>query len=469
MYQKPPSGIREYIISDFLVAYFSWLFFFIIRKTEVEHQPINFQSYLTDKNFLLGGLVVGIFWIYLYALTNTYQNIYLKSRLSEFFKTIFQVVIGSIFLSIVIVLDDNVNSYQDYYFLMVVMILTLLLPTLFIRIFWLFLAKSNLKNGQVSFPAILIGSHVDTLALYQEIQRVQPNQGIEVKKIWSHLKIKNTSIEVRDYKLNELEEILKNEHIEYLILSLSPEEEQDELQYISVADQFRIKVKKRTHNSNFSTDLPKIENPIGEFLIDVDNTIMSPWQFSIKKLIDFTVAILAFIILLPVGLIIAYLIKRNSAGPILYKQERIGQYGKPFIIYKFRTMYDNAEKNGPQLSSHDDTRTTPVGKVLRKYRLDEIPQFINVLRNEMSLVGPRPERKYYANQLIAKKPEYRYIYKVQPGITSLALVRFGYASSIEDMIRRFRYDLIYIQNFSLMLDFRIIIYTVLTIVRGKGL
>jgi lipopolysaccharide/colanic/teichoic acid biosynthesis glycosyltransferase len=165
---------------------------------------------------------------------------------------------------------------------------------------------------------------------------------------------------------------------------------------------------------------------------------------------------------------VAVKIKLSSKGPIFYKQERLGQYGKVFSILKFRSMYTNAEEQGPKLTTDDDPRVTPVGKWIRKYRIDEFPQFFNVIKGEMSLVGPRAERAFFAEKIIALAPHYKHVLKVKPGITSLGMVKYGYASTVEEMVKRLKYDVIYIENMSIVLDFKILIYTVMTVVYGRG-
>jgi lipopolysaccharide/colanic/teichoic acid biosynthesis glycosyltransferase len=196
---------------------------------------------------------------------------------------------------------------------------------------------------------------------------------------------------------------------------------------------------------------------------------MPAWQENAKTAMDYFVATLALVVSAPVMLILIAGIKLSSKGPVFYSHERIGRYGKPFTIYKFRSMYLNAEKNGPELSSKTDERITPFGRFMRKVRLDEIPNFFNVLKGEMSLVGPRPERKYFIDQIIKKNPHYVHLLKVKPGITSWGQVKYGYAENVDQMLDRLKYDLIYLDNMSIFVDLRILIYTLSTILRRTGI
>ena len=188
----------------------------------------------------------------------------------------------------------------------------------------------------------------------------------------------------------------------------------------------------------------------------------------LKRLLDIIFAIIAALLLSPFLLIIAIITKISSIGGIIYKQERIGFNEKPFTIYKFRSMYVDAEKNGPALTKDNDCRSTKWGKFMRAWRLDELPQLWNIIKGDMSLVGPRPERKFYIDQVLKQSPQYYSLLKVKPGLTSWGMIKFGYASSVDEMIQRMEYDLNYIEHASLLLDLRIILHTFSLVISGKG-
>ena len=258
--------------------------------------------------------------------------------------------------------------------------------------------------------------------------------------------------------------------IDTIIITVNEIDKEQLFNLINNLFKYNVPIKIAPELCDILTTKVRHDNILTEPLIDIAQNDMPDSQKSIKRAIDIVASAFALTLLLPVFLIISILIKRDSKGPVIYKQERIGRHGKPFYIYKFRTMRNDAEKgNVPQLSSTDDPRVTRIGKFLRKYRLDETPQFWNVVKGDMSLVGPRPERRYFVDKIIERAPYFTLIYQVRPGITSLGMVKFGYATNIDEMITRTKYDIIYIESMSLLIDIKIIIYTIKTVFTGKGL
>jgi lipopolysaccharide/colanic/teichoic acid biosynthesis glycosyltransferase len=206
----------------------------------------------------------------------------------------------------------------------------------------------------------------------------------------------------------------------------------------------------------------------GAPLIEINKRIMPEWQRSVKRVVDVVSAISALILLSPALIVSGIIIKLSSQGSVFYTHERIGLNGKPFKIFKFRSMFSDAEKNGPALSSKSDPRITKFGKFMRKTRIDEIPNFWNVIKGDMSLVGPRPERQFFIDQIIRKAPHYVHLQKIKPGVTSWGQVKYGYAENVNQMIERLKYDIIYLENMSLFVDIKILIYTVLIVLQGRG-
>ena len=195
---------------------------------------------------------------------------------------------------------------------------------------------------------------------------------------------------------------------------------------------------------------------------------MNAFEKEVKRLLDFLLATICLIVFSPLFLACYIAVKRNHDGPVIFKQERIGRFGRPFYIYKFRSMRTDAEKDGPALYQHErETRMTKVGKFLRSHHLDELPQLWNVLKGEMAFIGPRPERKYYIDQIMERDPRYTYLYQVRPGVTSYATLYNGYTDTMEKMLRRLELDLYYLEHRSLWFDAKLLILTFLNIAFGK--
>jgi len=265
-----------------------------------------------------------------------------------------------------------------------------------------------------------------------------------------------------------IREIIVKEEVEEVIIAIESSEHNYIEPILNTLDDCNVVIKIIPDMYDIMTGSVRLASILDAPLIVISRDILQPRQKFYKRFFDVSMSLFFLVVLSPVYLILGLITKLTSKGPVIYKQQRVGLRGLPFTIYKFRSMWVDAEKNGPALSSHTDARITPFGKFLRKSRFDELPQFYNVIKGDMSIVGPRPERKFYVDQIIQKAPHYKHLNKVKPGITSWGQVKYGYAESIDQMVERMKYDLLYIENISFLLDIRIIIYTILIVLQGRG-
>ncbi len=266
----------------------------------------------------------------------------------------------------------------------------------------------------------------------------------------------------------DLKEIIEKNKIEEVILAGENHESEIIKSLLSKLEGKNIIIKTIPDMEDILAGSVKMNSILGAALIEISPDHMPQWEKSAKRAFDIVFSICALTLGSPLYVALAVLVKMSSKGPIFFLQERIGIHGKPFFIIKFRTMFTDAEKMGPALSKNNDPRITKTGRILRKTRLDELPQFWNVLKGDMSVVGPRPERQFYIKQIVEKAPQYYYLQKVKPGVTSWGQVKYGYAENLEEMIERLKFDLIYMENRSLLVDFKIIVHTILIVVQGRG-
>ena len=269
-------------------------------------------------------------------------------------------------------------------------------------------------------------------------------------------------------KTGYLNKIIEQNNIEEVIIALETKDHERISEILTVLENRQVTIWGIPDLYDFLSGTVKMNAIYGSPLIKISNGIMPAWQEKTKRLLDIVVSIIASVLMFPVFCVLAIIIKTTSKGPVIYKQERIGRFGVPFKIYKLRSMVCNAENGTPELSSEHDERVTKIGYFLRKTHLDEIPQFFNVLKGEMSLVGPRPERQYYIDQLVKVAPYYTHLHKLRPGITSWGQVKYGYASNINEMLERLPYDMLYLKNISLYVDLKILIYTLMVSFKGNG-
>ncbi len=469
--QKFSKLIWVYLLFDYIAAMLAWFMLFVYRKIFIEEEAYQIRYLFDDNNFTLGLILLPFAWLLLHFVTGTYTDVYRKSRIGEMGKTFLVSLAGVTVVFFVFLLDDLVKKYSDYYFTFLVLLCGQFLFTSIGRFIILMYAKYNIESGRKGFNTIIIGSNKEANEVFEELTGKKYSFGynfvgyIELNgKTINNLTEKLPSLG----RLEGLEKVVDDNNIEEVIVAIESSEH-DRISYIinTLAGK-EVYIKIIPDLFDILSGTVKINHIISTAFIEIPPTVLSEWEVITKRWFDVILSFIALVVLFIPMLIIGVIIKLTSKGPVFYKQERIGQYGKPFSIIKFRSMYTDAENAGPKLTSDNDSRITPIGLFIRKYRIDELPQFVNVIKGEMSIVGPRAERKFFANQILEHAPYYKHVWKVKPGITSLGMVKYGYASSVDEMLKRLKYDIIYIENMGLALDVKVMIYTVMTVLGGRG-
>ena len=467
-----------YLLSDTLASALAWTAFFLFRKLTIApiatDLPISTQIF-SDTHYWIGLPLVVACWIAFYVLMGTYRDVLHKSRLKELIETLVSTLIGCILLFFALIIDDTITSYRSYYaaflFLFAAQFILVYIPRLFITSH----TVHRVHSRRLGFPTLLIGSGPRALQTYLGIENqevysgnlflgyVQPTADSvphpsPLESIMPCLgTVEDIPTLIEQYQLQEVIIALDDDQQHFTSSILIP-----------LLSEGKLIIKLNPSGQPFPLNFIHQQSIFHSPLLTISPRTMPEWQYSIKRIADISLSLLAMLVLSPVYLITALIVKFTSPGPILYAQERIGLHGKPFRMHKFRSMYVDAEQSGPALASDDDPRITPFGRFMRKVRLDELPQFYNVLRGTMSLVGPRPERQFYIDQIVSIAPEYRLLHRVKPGITSWGQVKYGYASTVDQMVERLRYDLLYLDNMTLLTDLKILIYTIIIVVEGRG-
>ena len=452
------------ILVDLLSAAFAWSTFYFLRATWLEHKAFEF-----NPTFYLGVSLVPLAYLLLYYLQGTYLNVRRLYRLKIIQLTLIASIMGSLMLFFVLLLDDEVINYKDHYVSFLLLWTIHLGFTLIPRVIWSTFLIHHLRTAGKGFRTLIIGGSEKALRIYHEVNDDEHN----VNTFIGYVNVNGTDHSLQDAMpylghVNDLEEILAIHSVDEIIIAIESSDHDRLQRILTKINDLRIIVKVLPDMYELLSGTIKMTNIYGTLFMAINRDVMPLWQQALKRFMDIVLSAIALVLLLPVFLLCAILVKVSSTGPIFFLQERIGLNNRPFQIIKFRTMVVNAEKEGPQLSSANDRRITPVGRFMRKTRLDEFPQFINVIFGHMSLVGPRPERQFYIDQIVQHEPQYLILNRVRPGITSWGQVKYGYAENVEQMLDRMKYDLLYINNRSIALDLKIMFYTIAIVLKAKG-
>lgn len=465
---KDKIQLYKYLCFDAITALIAWAIINGIRTMEVlRTDDFSYMYLLPEYNAKIVYPLIPFFWIAIYWLSGYYNTLWFKSRLSEVVTTAASTIFGSILLFFSILIDDPVSDYTVY-----LQSLTLLMEVHFCltyaaRLTITSLTIARINRGEIGFNTLILGVGGKAAKLYEDLKSTPKSTGYIVK---GFVRISASETPVVDDSMvlgnaSQLRSMISEMGISEVVIAKDDITENDIYSVIGLVGDMGVTIKFIPSRYQLITGSVKLNTLYGIPVIDLSAIKMSDHEVCMKRALDLLVSLLFLVVFSPVYLLLAVLIGRQ---PII-KQERIGLHGKPFMMYKFRSMIIGAENGTPMLTSENDSRITRLGGFMRKYRLDELPQFYNVIRGDMSIIGPRPERKYFIDQIVKVAPYYYMLQNVRPGITSWGMVKFGYANSVDKMVERAAYDIIYLENASLLLDAKISIYTIRTILTGKGM
>ncbi len=462
-----------YIAGDWLSAAAAWTLFFAFRKhTEGYAFTQLDDALLQDPTFFLSLLLIPPFWCLLHGLFGYYHHIYRKTYMQDFSQSLKACFTGTLVLFFLIILDDSIGRYTDYYIYALALFATYFPLCLLVRWSLTGRIRRRLRQGRIGFNTLVIGDGPAARHFLDQIHRKNPD-GLFLK---GYVPIGRTDGKHPGEpfplpclgRLGDIEQTLRRLTIEEVFVFPETGEENALPLILSQCLAPHLVIRIRPSTENILLGAVRHYSVQSEPFIKLSFDRMPLWQRCIRRGFEITGCSLAGILLAPLLLYAAYRVRRSSPGPVFYSQERLGLHGKPFKIYKFRSMYTGAETDRPLLASDGDTRITPWGRIMRKYRIDELPQLYNVLRGDMALVGPRPERAYFVEQIVKTAPHYRLLFNVKPGLTSWGETQYGYAENVPQMIERLAYDMVYLENQSLTMDLKILLYTIGVVFKGEG-
>jgi exopolysaccharide biosynthesis polyprenyl glycosylphosphotransferase len=451
-----------------LAAILVWVAFVIFRKTVNDIQIFDgARIFIPNYDYFTSLIIFPFCCVFIHYLSGFYLNPLKKSRINVILSTITSSAIISLSVFLLLKLGDAVVSYEYFYFSLLVLFSLLFCFTYFFRNIIFSQIQHNYKTKKWTINTLIIGTGDNAKKIADDIEK-NAQQNTLVGFIATNKKVGVPSERILG-NMTQIAFIIEKYEIHETIVVLDDDADEQQLfKIINLLYRFNIDIQFTPRLYEILIGSAKITHMGIIPLVSITNPSMSDWEVSMKRFFDIIISLLSLTLLSPFLFYFMFQIKRDSKGPIFYHQERIGRFGRPFKILKFRTMFLGSENGTPKLSSANDDRITQVGRTLRKYRLDEIPQFWNILKGDMSLVGPRPERRYYIKRIIEDAPYYCLLYKIRPGLTSWGPIKIGYSDTIEKMIERLNYDIIYMENMSLLTDLKILMFTIEIIFRGKG-
>lgn len=460
-----------YVMTDFVTTNIALVLYNAIRWLSWGNYA-SFGDFYSLPQVWSGQILFPSVMMFIYWLSGYYNNVDFRSRAQELLSTFFSSFIGALTFFFMAVINDS--PWRRSIALEHVLFIWSLL---FLVVFLGRLAITNTETRRIQQRhrynvALMIGADPAAVKLARRINSLPRGMGIQVTTLVNYMPGLEPDIKPGEFEVIEMGDLIAvNEQrvITQAILSPALFGTHHISKIIKRLFRLNIAIFVSPDIHSFSSSSNRSMSVMGEPLICISRPNITDSTANIKRTFDVIIASLALTLLSPLMLILAICVKLDSPGPVFFRQLRVGRHGRLFKIIKFRSMTDSHEKGpGSLLTRDNDPRITRMGRLLRRYRLDELPQFYNVLTGEMSMVGPRPEQQYFATRIAARVPVYPIIYQVRPGLTSWGMVRYGYASTVDQMVERLRYDLIYLENISITTDVKILLHTINTVFSGRG-
>jgi len=469
---KDKKRLIVYFILDLLSAFVAWQIFSIIRFY-IFHSTTGFSdlsTFLFYPKAVWVSIFVPVFWVMIYYFSGYYTQPRRKTNLGDILNTAITTLVGVLVLFFLILIDDYPESPELYYDIILGFYIIHFICTWLLRLA-ITAPMINLQSkGELNVPIFVLGTGANALRVLGEFNKNRTNMAY---KLMGFIRTGKTNIDMLPQEeilgtLVDLPALIEKYKVEELIIAIdspNPDNKQSLLNKLYI---YNLPIKSVASKNDMISGNVSLFSLFGIPMVRMTPLLMPVWQQNVKSFFDRFGSLVILILLIPVFIYLSFRVKNDSSGNIFYSQKRVGKGGKVFKMFKFRTMFSNSEPDGPLLSSVDDPRVTPFGRVMRKYRLDELPQFYNVLKGDMSLVGPRPERQFFVDQIVISAPHYYLTQGVLPGITSWGMVKYGYANSVEKMIKRLEYDILYLENQSILIDVKILIFTLKPLFKGRG-